>query len=74
VIVLTTYVDIKMAVDAMMRALQLPHSNVHLDELEVLIDQVLKKHRWKWRSVFGERDTPLEGIQGIIGKSPAISI
>ncbi len=74
VIVLTAYGDIKMAVDAMKAgAYNYLTKPVDLDELEVLIDQVLKKQQMEVEIQYlRERDTPLEGIQGIIGKSPAI--
>lgn len=74
VIVLTAYGDIKMAVDAMKSgAYNYLTKPVDLDELEVLIDQILKKQQMEVEIQYlRERDTLLEGTQGIIGKSPAI--
>ena len=75
VIVLTAYGDIKMAVDAMRSgAYNYLTKPVDLDELDVLVDQVLKKQQLEMEVEYHrERDASVEGFHGIIGQSPAIN-
>lgn len=71
VIVLTAYGDIKMAVDAMRSgAYNYLTKPVDLDELDLLVDQVLKKQQLELEVEYHrERDASPEGFQGIVGQS-----